>query len=1222
MQYLFADCLLDIQLCTLYRAGQAIPLRPKAFHVLRYLLENCDRLVSKDELCTHVWAAQFISDATIEGCIKRVRQAVGDSGSDQQLIQTRRGYGYRFVGTVEQRPKASPAQPPAIPLGLAPAATTQDAAPHRPDPARLPRNNPVASSAATVSSAPPSSLVPWTVPELPGRGVPGGERKLVTLLGCTLAQGATLQADTGLDALDHQMRTLYTLTQEEVHRYGGIIHHLAGTRLLAVFGAPVAQEDHARRAVLAAWGLHERLAMSRSGDPAEESLAACLVLHTGLMVIGEIGEAQGIAVVGALPLTVEALQEHAVPGMLLCSEATARLVRGDVYLEEVASVPVPGQSTSVCAYQIVKLRSREVAEAPADRRARSPIVGRTHELATLHAAFAQVVGGRGQVVGIVGEPGIGKSRLLAEWRQQMSAPGLAYLEGRCLSYGSASPYLPVLDLLRAHCGITSADGAAAINAKVCGSLQAVGLTPDTEAPYLLHLLGVETAAGQVAGINPDTLKAHTLGTLRQLWLSSSQKHPLILAVEDLHWIDPTSEQLVASLVEGLPGAALLVLGTYRPGYRPSWLEKSYATQLTVPALSVQDSERLVQAVLRQETVPPALAGALLAKAQGNPFFLEELAYTLVEQGVLQGELTSRLPRTRSIPTDLRLPPTVQAVLSARIDRLSLEDKRLLQTAAVIGTDVPVPLLQVIAELPAEALNWGLTRLQAAEFVYETHRFPEQAYTFKHDLTHEVAYGSLLLDRRRVLHARIVEALGPLTSKRVAAAPDAKDLPAGRQALDLVDRLAYHALRGEVWDKAVLYCRKAGRKAMARSAHHEAVRYFDQALHALQHLPETRDTREQAIDLRLALRSCLDPCGDLGRALANLREAETLAVALDDPRRLGQVSVSLSLHFYLMGAYDQAIVTAQRALALAAACGEVTLHLLANLHLGIAYQTQGDYRRSIDCLAQTMTALDSVEPHERVGEFLPAVFTPAHLAACHAELGTFAEGRSVGDKGLQIAEAVDHPMSLTFALWGSGLLALRQGDLSRAVPLLERAMRLCQDMDRPAFFPLMAAALGATYTLAGRSADAVLLLTQALEQTMATEVADNQTLCSLTLGEAQMLAGRLEEAQALAEGALSLARAHQERGNEAYSLYLLGELAVRCEPPDCALAAAHYRAALVLAEELGMRPLQAHCHRGLGTVYRQTGRGAQARAALAIAINLYRAMDMTLWLPQAEAALAS
>jgi tetratricopeptide (TPR) repeat protein len=307
--------------------------------------------------------------------------------------------------------------------------------------------------------------------------------------------------------------------------------------------------------------------------------------------------------------------------------------------------------------------------------------------------------------------------------------------------------------------------------------------------------------------------------------------------------------------------------------------------------------------------------------------------------------------------------------------------------------------------------------------------------------------------------------------------------------------------------------------------------------------------------------------------------------------------------------------------MAAAGGEVVLHLLANLHLGIAYQTQGDYRRAIDCLWQTMTSLDSVPHHERFGELIPAVFTRAYLAACHAELGTFAEGRSVGEEGLQMAETVDHPMSLLFASWGIGLLALRQGDLSRAISLLERAVCPGQDVDRPAFFPLMAAALGATYTLAGRSADAVLLLTQALEQTMAMAVVVNQALCSLTLGEAQLLAGHLEKAHALVEGALALARAHQERGNEAYALHLLGDIAVRCEPPDSALAAAHYQQARALAEELGMRPLQAHCHRSLGTLYATTGQPEQARAALTTAIEMYRTMDMTFWLPQAEATLA-
>ena len=540
MRYVFADCVLDTQLYTLSRAGRAIPLRPKAFHVLRYLLEHRDHLVSKEELCAHVWPAQFISDATIEGCIKRARQAIGDTGRTQQLIQTRRGYGYRFVGAVEERLEAFPAQAPTGTLRLAPAAPPQDDTPRRPDPARLPGEDSMASGAGAVSPVPRSSLAPRTTPAAPVQDVPGGERKLVTLLGCTLARATALQARVGLDALHRQMRTLYTLTQEEVHRYGGTLHHVAGTRLLALFGAPVAQEDHARRALLAAWGLHQRLAASRLGDPAAELLTACLGLHTGLMALGGIGDVQGVAaVVGDLPLTVEALQEHAAPGMLLCSEATALLVQRDVRLEEVAPVPVPGQPSPVRTYQVMGLRSPDVSGAQVGLRSWSPFVGRAHELATLHAVLAQVLDGRGQVVGIVGEPGIGKSRLLAEWRQQLLAHGVAYLEGRCLSYGSAMPYLPVLDWLRAHCGITPADSDDAITAKVCGRLQAVGLEPDMEAPYLLHLLGVEAATVQVAGSSPDALKAHTLATLRQLWLKSSQQHPLILAVEDLHWSDPT-----------------------------------------------------------------------------------------------------------------------------------------------------------------------------------------------------------------------------------------------------------------------------------------------------------------------------------------------------------------------------------------------------------------------------------------------------------------------------------------------------------------------------------------------------------------------------------------------------------------------------------------------------------------------------------------------------------
>jgi tetratricopeptide (TPR) repeat protein len=409
--------------------------------------------------------------------------------------------------------------------------------------------------------------------------------------------------------------------------------------------------------------------------------------------------------------------------------------------------------------------------------------------------------------------------------------------------------------------------------------------------------------------------------------------------------------------------------------------------------------------------------------------------------------------------------------------------------------------------------------------------------------------------------------------------------------------------------------------MAQSAHREAGGYFEQALSALQHLPETRDTRERAIDLQLALRTALYPSRDTGRILACLREAESLAVGLDDPHRLGQVSLFLSRHFSIMGAHDQAIAAAQRALALAIAGGEVVLHALANQYLGLAYLGQRNYHQAIDCYKQTVASLEGALRRERFGEvFLPAVRSHADLAVCHAELGLFAEGRAYGDEGLRIAEAVHHAGSLMLAYRGLGILSLRQGDLPRAIPRLEQALSICQDADLPGYFPLIAAGLGRAYIWGGRVADAMSVLTQAIEQTIATDMVRYQGWCQRSLGEAQMVAGRLEEAHALAERALALARAHEERGHQADVLCLLGDIATRREPPECEQAEAHFQQALALADELGMRPLVAHCHRGLGTVYAAAGQREQAHVALAAALALYRAMDMTFWLPPTEAAL--
>jgi tetratricopeptide (TPR) repeat protein len=446
--------------------------------------------------------------------------------------------------------------------------------------------------------------------------------------------------------------------------------------------------------------------------------------------------------------------------------------------------------------------------------------------------------------------------------------------------------------------------------------------------------------------------------------------------------------------------------------------------------------------------------------------------------------------------------------------------------------------------------------------------------------------------------------------------------AGEQGAEQVERLAHHALRGEVWSKAVAYCRRTGAKAMTQSAYHEAVTYFEQALEALHWLPERPDTQAQAIDLRLDLRSALFPLSEIERIFVSLQEAEALARALSDQHRLGWVSAYLLTHFLQTGEPDDALASGQRALAIAADLGDIGLTVTTQNYLGQGYHSLGDYRRAGECFQKNVACLHGELLQERFGlPGLASVLSRSFLAQTLAACGAFAEGRALAEEGVQLAEAADHPYSRALAYLHVGGQYRFKGDVHQAISALERAFDLAQGTHIRLLILHTAAALGAAYTLASRIAEALPLLEQSIEQAVAMRLMLHHAFRVADLSEAYLLAGRLNEACTQAQRALEFSRAHKERGHEAYALRLLGEVAAHRDPPQGELAASHYRQALALAEELGMRPLLAHCHRGLGTLYAATGQREQARTALSTAIALYRAMDMTFWLPQTEAALA-
>src|SRR6516164_1840234 len=728
---------------------------------------------------------------------------------------------------------------------------------------------------------------------LTSRSALEGERKQVTVLFADLKDSTELIRGLDPEAAQQLLDPALHRMMDAVHRFEGTVNQVLGDGIMALFGAPIAHEDHALRACYAALGMQAAMRVYTEDVRRTRGLELRMRvgLHSGEVVVRAIGNDlhMDYSAVGETTHLAARMEQLATPGSTRLTVTTLRLVEGLVQVTALGLVPLKGLEEPVEVFELVGASAIRRRLQAAAARGLTRFVGRDQELVVMQQTLERAGAGHGQVAAIVGEPGVGKSRLVYEFVHSHHTPGWLVLESASVSYGRATSYFPVIDLLRRYSHVEEGDDTRTMRAKVTGQVLTLDPALQDTLPALLSLLDALPDDNPFSQLDPPQRRQRTLDALKRVVLRESQEQPLLLVFEDLHWIDTETQALLDSLVESLPTAQLLLLVNYRPEYQHGWGSKTFYTQLRLDPLPPASAAEILQALLGDDPSLAPPTQLLIARTEGNPFFLEESVRTLVETGALVGELGAY--RLVQPLYSIQVPATVQAVLAARIDRLSPEDKRLLQTAAVIGMEVPFPLLQAIGEVPEEALRRGLDHLQAAELLYETRLFPEREYTFKHALTHEVAYGGLLQERRRVLHTRIVEALEALAGDRVA---------------EQVERLAYHALRGEVWDKALTYCRQTGEKAIARSAYREAVEYFEQALSALSHLPERSDTLGQAIDLRLALRSALRPLGALERILTCLREAEILAAALDDPRRLGQVSLFLSIHFRFIGRHDRAI----------------------------------------------------------------------------------------------------------------------------------------------------------------------------------------------------------------------------------------------------------------------------------------------------------------------------
>ena len=958
----------------------------------------------------------------------------------------------------------------------------------------------VATFTVGTRSSGPETYTPKHLAEkiLTSRGALEGERKQVTVLFADLKGSMELLADRDPEEARKIIDPVLELMMEAVHRYEGTVNQVMGDGIMALFGAPLAHEDHATRACYTA--LRMQNAVAHYAEDIRKRYGVDVQIRVGLnsgdVVVRSIGNDlhMDYTAVGQTTHLAARMEQLARPGTTLITETTLRGAEGFVQVKPLGPTPIKGLAEPIAVYEVAGAGTARTRLQASMARGLTCFVGRDAEVDQLRQALEQAGSGRGQIVAVVGEPGVGKSRLFYEFIHSHRTQGWLVLESSSVSYGKATPYLPMVDLLKGYFKIAEQDDMRAVRAKVTGNVLTLdeGLK-DSVAP-LLWVLDELPKDHEFMGLDAATRRTRALEAVKRVLLRESRTQPLLLVFEDLHWIDAETQGLLDALVESLPTASILLAVNYRPEYQQPWGNKSYYRQLRIDALPPDTARALLETLLGDQPALHPIRRLLIERTEGNPLFLEESVRALVEMEVLVGERGAY--RLGKDPGAIQIPATVQAILAARIDRLPTDDKRLLQVASVIGKDLPWTLLLETSEQSEDHLRAGLARLQAAEFVYEAKLFPDLEYTFKHALTHEVAYGSLLHDRRRALHTQIVGAIERVYADRLG---------------EHVDRLAHHAFRGEMWEKALQYLREMGTSGSKPS-----------------------------ID-----------------AAAVMGGAESAG------------------HLWFRGEYDRALTLALRERTFSASFGNFGWTILSNTRLGQIYHSLGDYPKATEALTRTVTLLEGDlkrQTFEAAG--LPAVLSRVWLAFCVAECGNAREAAALAEEATAIAEAEDHAYSLVIAHAGTGMLRNLGGDHEGAIAPLERGLVIARLADIPLLFPLIAAPLGRAFALTGRTEDGLRLLEDAVQRAEDMQWGANHALRLMWLGEAHLRTGDESAARRLGTRALELARRQGERGHEAHVLRLLGQIASSGAAPDLEQASQYYLEGLTLAKTLGMQPLAA------------------------------------------------
>jgi class 3 adenylate cyclase/predicted ATPase len=1039
--------------------------------------------------------------------------------------------------------------------------------------------------------ASPQSYTPKHLAEkiLASKAAVEGERKQVTVLFADLKGSMELLADEDPEEAQKLLDPVLERMMEAVHHYEGTVNQVMGDGIMALFGAPIGHEDHAVRASYAALRMQRRINLyadeiqRAGGTPVHIRVG----LNSGDVVVRSIGSDlhMSYTAVGQTTHLAARIEQMAKPGAVLLTGDTLKLAEGYVQVTPLGAVPVKGLETPIQVYEltgIVPARSRLHASAA---RGLTRFVGRDSELQQLAQALERAAAGHGQIVAVVGEAGVGKSRLVWEFTRSHRTHGWLVLETGSASYGQAMPYLPVIELLKAYCWIQERDDPREVRERVAGKLLMLDRALEPLLTPLLALLDVSVDDAAWDALDPPQRRQRTLEAVKRLLLRESLVQPVLVIFEDLHWIDAETQALLDALIESLPTARVLLLVNYRPEYQHAWGGKSYYFQLRIDPLPPESAKVLLNALLGEDQTLEPLKRVLIERTAGNPFFLEESVQALAETTVLVGERGAY--QITKAPELLQIPATAHAILAARIDRLPIEDKRLLQTASVIGKDVPFALLYAVADMPEENLRRGLTHLQAAEFLYETSLFPDLEYTFKHALTHEVSYGSVLQDRRRPLHARVVDAIEALYADRL---------------VEHIERLAHHAVMSEMWDRAVDYLRRAGQRAIERSANVEAVEYLAKGLEAVKNLSDPAERIRRELDLQVSLGVSLIALK--GYASAEVERTYTRARELchqvGETPQLANVLWALWAFHLVRGDLKLSLEASEEYRALVEKAADRDLLLDAYQMIGLSLLHLGELVAARSYLDRGMGMYDPDRHHAlifRHGGVDTGVAIQTHQALDLWLLGYPAKARETMDGALALARRLSHPLSLGYAHAWLAWMLLLVGEARAARVQAATATAICAEKGFSSWGSFAAMVEGCALCEEGHPDDGLAALSRADAALQAIGGRPFRNLQPLVAG-AYLKGGRLQAGLAEVTGALELVEQTGARVWEADLQRLRGELLLAAVPDNRLEAERCFTRALEVARRQEAKSLELRAAMSLTRLWRGVDRREDAHRLLA------------------------